>query len=258
MNRRAASHNVPKELMLEVFPTTTVDISLNYPDIHYANNRLHREEVILVLEIAPEIVHFHFPGYLIFLRTTTSFKIWPRNVLHPATISKKSNPAKRSDVSVLPASISERRRGNSMQQLSGANTSPINIYGKRLLTLDLNLRRIFRWPFLIASVSVPIIGTDFLYDFNISLDLRNRKSIDNTTKLSTNFKLISPEVHSIKLVSGESIFHVVLKEYPEIIKPPSFSQKVKHNVKHFIETTGPPVFAKARRLAPDRVKIEKS
>ncbi|GFT85831.1 transposon Ty3-I Gag-Pol polyprotein [Nephila pilipes] len=153
-----------------------------------------KDEEILVLEIAPEIVHFHVPGYLIFLRTTTSFKIWPRNVLHPATISKKSNPAKRSDVSVLPASISERRLGNSMQQLSGANTSPINIY----------------------------------------------------------------EVHSIKLVSAESIFHVVLKEYPEIIKPPSFSQKVKHNVKHFIETTGSPVFAKARRLAPDRVKIAKS
>ncbi|GFS80961.1 peptidase A2 domain-containing protein [Nephila pilipes] len=32
------------------------------------------------------------------------------------------------DVSVLPASISKRRRGNSMQQLSAANTSPINVY----------------------------------------------------------------------------------------------------------------------------------
>ncbi|GFV55762.1 transposon Tf2-9 polyprotein [Trichonephila clavipes] len=37
-----------------------------------------------------------------------------------------------------------------------------------------------------------------------------------------------------------------------------FSQEVKHNIKHFIETSGPPVFAKARRLAPDRLKIAKS
>ncbi|GFT51700.1 transposon Ty3-I Gag-Pol polyprotein [Trichonephila clavipes] len=29
-------------------------------------------------------------------------------------------------------------------------------------------------------------------------------------------------------------------------------------VKHFIETSGPPVFAKARRLASDRLKIDKS
>ncbi|GFT48083.1 transposon Tf2-9 polyprotein [Trichonephila clavipes] len=163
-----------------------------------------------------------------------------------------------SDVSVLPASLSEKRKGNSIQQLSAANTSPINVYGKRLLTLDLNLRRVFRWPFLIASVSVPIIGADFLYNFNISPDLRNRKLIDNATKISTNCKLVSPEVHSIKLISGESIFHGVLREFPEIVKPPSFSQEVKHNIKHFIETSGPPVFAKARRLAPDRLKIAKS
>ncbi|GFQ72900.1 transposon Tf2-6 polyprotein [Trichonephila clavata] len=132
-----------------------------------------------------------------------------------------------SDVSVLPASISEKRKGNSIQQLSAANTSPINVYGKRLLTLDLNLRRVFRWPFLIASVSVPIIGADFLYHFNISPDLRNRKLIDNATKLSANCKLVSPEVHSIKLVSGESIFHDVLREFPDIVQPPSFSQEKK-------------------------------
>ncbi|GFV18188.1 hypothetical protein TNCV_169911 [Trichonephila clavipes] len=153
---------------------------------------------------------------------------------------------------------SSEEKGNSIQQLSAANTSPINVYGKRLLTLDLNLRRVFRWPFLIASVSVPIIGADFLYNFNISPDLRNRKLIDNATKISTNCKLISPEVHSIKLVSGESIFYGVLREFPEIVKPPSFSQEVKHNIKHFIETSGPPVFAKARRLAPDCLKIAKS
>ncbi|GFY06436.1 transposon Tf2-8 polyprotein [Trichonephila clavipes] len=81
-----------------------------------------------------------------------------------------------SDVSVLPASISEKRKGNSIQQLSAANTSPINVY-----------------------------------------------------------------VHSIKLISGESIFHDVLREFPQIVKLPSFSQEVKHNVKHFIETSGPPV-----------------
>ncbi|GFS85371.1 hypothetical protein TNCV_75971 [Trichonephila clavipes] len=142
-----------------------------------------------------------------------------------------------SDVSVLPASLSEKRKGNSIQQLSAANKSPINVY---------------------ASVSIPIIGADFLYNFNISPDLRNRKLIDNATKISTNCKLVSPEVHSIKLVSGESIFHDVLREFPEIIKLPSFSQEVKHNIKHFIETSGPPVFAKARRLAPDRLKIAKS
>ncbi|GFU30423.1 transposon Ty3-I Gag-Pol polyprotein [Trichonephila clavipes] len=44
----------------------------------------------------------------------------------------------------------------------------------------------------------------------------------------------------------------------KIVKPPSFSQEVKHNIKHFIETSGPPDFAKPRRLAPDHLKIAKS
>ncbi|GFW59171.1 transposon Ty3-I Gag-Pol polyprotein [Trichonephila clavipes] len=62
----------------------------------------------------------------------------------------------------------------------------------------------------------------------------------------------------IPLNSFLVIFHDVLREFPEIVKPPSFSQEVKHNIKHFIETSGPPVFTKARRLAPDRLKIAKS
>ncbi|GFR09383.1 transposon Tf2-6 polyprotein [Trichonephila clavata] len=78
-----------------------------------------------------------------------------------------------------------------------------------------------------ASVSVPIIGADFLYHFNISPDLCNRKLIDNATKLSVICKLVSPKVHSIKLVSGESIFHDVLREFPEIVQPPSFSQETR-------------------------------
>ncbi|GFQ95874.1 transposon Tf2-9 polyprotein [Trichonephila clavata] len=211
------------------------------------------EEIILAREIIPEIDHFPVPGNLGFIGTTGNFKKGPRDAIHPAAIKKRtqrgviattfSQPhiSRRlfikdkssniaflidtgSDVSVLPASISEKRKGNSIQQLSTANTS-INVYGKRLLTLDLNRRRVFRWPFLIASVSVPIIGADFLYHFNISPDLRNRKLIDNATKLSAICKLVSPEVHSIKLVSGESIFHGVLREFPEIVQPPSFSQE---------------------------------
>ncbi|GFS39113.1 hypothetical protein NPIL_558591 [Nephila pilipes] len=46
-------------------------------------------------------------------------------------------------------------------QLFAANGSFISTYGQRLLTLDLGRRRVFRWPFIIAEVSQPIIGADF-------------------------------------------------------------------------------------------------
>ncbi|GFR05038.1 transposon Tf2-6 polyprotein, partial [Trichonephila clavata] len=39
VNRRASSHNVPKELMLETFSSVATDLSANYLGIHHANNR---------------------------------------------------------------------------------------------------------------------------------------------------------------------------------------------------------------------------
>lgn len=162
-----------------------------------------------------------------------------------------------SDVSILPAPVAQKRQ-NAIQKLSAANSSPINVFGTKLLTLDFNLRRKFQWSFLIATVSVPIIGADFLYYFNLSPDLRNKKLVDLKTNLSSKAKLASTEIHSIKLVSGDTVFHDLLRTFPEITRPPIFSQEVKHNVMHHIETFGPPVFSKPRRLAPDRLKIAKA
>ncbi|GFR04909.1 transposon Tf2-9 polyprotein [Trichonephila clavata] len=306
MNRRASSHNVPKELMLELFlqqlmtsvqtilasiTSITVEkaaevanriLEVSVPNVSLSTNaiasssenrilqeieRLNRRiDDLTMRQRTPERRNnsrsrnhsrnrsFSLSRESGFVGTTGNFKKWPRDAIHPAAIKKRtqrgviattfSQPhiSRRifikdnssniafvidtgSDVSVLPASISEKRKGNCIQQLSAANTSPIHVYGKRLLTLDLNLRRVFRWTFLIASISVSIIGADFLYHFNISPDLRNRKLIDNATKLSAICKPVSPEVHSIEVVSGESIFHDVLREFPEIVQPPSFSQE---------------------------------
>ncbi|GFV73722.1 retrovirus-related Pol polyprotein from transposon 297 [Trichonephila clavipes] len=45
--------------------------------------------------------------------------------------------------------------------------------------------------------------------------------------------------------------------FPNILKSPCANQTVKHNVVHYIDTFGPPVCAKPRRMAPDRLKIAK-
>ncbi|GFT74679.1 retrovirus-related Pol polyprotein from transposon opus [Trichonephila clavipes] len=53
------------------------------------------------------------------------------------------------------------------------------------------------------------------------------------------------------------IFSKLLNDFPNIVKPPCANQIVKHNVVHYIDTFGPPVCAKPRRIAPDRLKIVK-
>ncbi|GIY48804.1 retrovirus-related Pol polyprotein from transposon 297 [Caerostris extrusa] len=51
-------------------------------------------------------------------------------------------------------------------QLFAANGTAIPTYGKCLFKLDLGLRREFNWPSVIAAVSQPIIGADFLRHFD--------------------------------------------------------------------------------------------
>ncbi|GFV63077.1 transposon Ty3-G Gag-Pol polyprotein [Trichonephila clavipes] len=144
-----------------------------------------------------------------------------------------------SDVSIIPATKTQRQN-NSQMTLSAANTSPIHVYTTQTLSLDLGLRRIFQWTFLVGNVSTPIIGADFLYNFRLVPDISNSR------------------IHSIKTVSGDSVYHEVLRKFPDITKPPRPDQEIKHSVVHYIETNSRPVTAKARRLAPDRLRIAKA
>lgn len=61
----------------------------------------------------------------------------------------------------------------------------INAYGKKIITIDLKLRRVFKWEFIMAPISKAIIGADFLHHFNLIVDIRNKRVIDKITNLST-------------------------------------------------------------------------
>lgn len=142
--------------------------------------------------------------------------------------------------------------------LSAANTSPIQVYTSQTLSLDFGLRRIFKWSFLVGNVSTPIIGADFLYNFNLVPDLNKQVLLDLKTNLNCQCIVRNSYVHSVKTVTGDTIYHELLKKFPDITKPPRPDQEIKHSVVHHIQTTGPPVTAKARRLAPDRLRIAKA
>ena len=46
----------------------------------------------------------------------------------------------------------------------------IATYGIQSLTFNLGLRRTFHWVFLVADVTTPIIGADFLRHFDLLVD----------------------------------------------------------------------------------------
>ncbi|GFX20602.1 transposon Ty3-I Gag-Pol polyprotein [Trichonephila clavipes] len=120
------------------------------------------------------------------------------------------------------------------------------------------LRRIFQWTFLVGNVSTPIIGADFLYNFRLVPDISKQALLDSETNIKCHCILGNSRIHSIKTVSGDSVYHELLRKFPDITKPPRPDQEIKHSVVHYIETNSRPVTAKARRLAPDRLRIAKA
>lgn len=164
-----------------------------------------------------------------------------------------------SDLCVLPRSFLRQFRKPTEYDLTAANGTIINTYGTQNMHLDLGLRRDFTWNFVVASVDRPIIGADFLSHYGLLVDCRNQRLLDSVTNLTAPGSLKTCQLFSIKAVSGNSEFHQLLSQHPNLVKPSGVFREANHSTVHYIRTTpGPPVYSKPRRLAPDRLKIAKA
>ncbi|GFV91761.1 retrovirus-related Pol polyprotein from transposon 297 [Trichonephila clavipes] len=81
----------------------------------------------------------------------------------------------RSEICVIPPSPTMNKSPQSNFSLFAANNTKIPAYGMVRKELNLGLRRPFIWTFIIADVSSPIIGADFLKHFNLLIDLKKKR-----------------------------------------------------------------------------------
>ncbi len=160
-------------------------------------------------------------------------------------------------VSIIPPSPSERNRSQEHSYLQAVNGTNIATYGIRSLTLDLGLRRSFRWTFIIANVKQPILGADFLQNFGLLVDIRHHRLSDSLTRLKVQGVLSDfPSLGiSCRLKDSHDPYLSLLAEFPAVTQPTSNNQPVKHTVTHHIHTSGQPVAARTRRLAPEKLRI---
>ncbi|XP_055522776.1 uncharacterized protein LOC129716959 [Wyeomyia smithii] len=138
-------------------------------------------------------------------------------------------------------------------KLYAANGTAIEVYGEVLIKVNLGLRREFLWTFIIADVASGIIGADFICNFDLLIDLKRNRLIDNTTRLDSVGSLTLTRDYSIKTFSAVSPYASILAEFPSITRlapPGTVSQS---SIVHRIVTTGQPVYARPRRLAPDKL-----
>ena len=106
------------------------------------------------------------------------------------------------DVSVIPRSFNAARLKPTSIQLFAANGTPIKVYGEALIKLNLGLCREFLWTFLIADVTSGIIAADFICLYDLLIDLKRKRLIDNTTRLESTGRLARTREYSIKTFSA--------------------------------------------------------
>ena len=160
-------------------------------------------------------------------------------------------------VSVIPASPEQKAKGPTGAQLKAANGTPINTYGRCYHTIFLS-NRAFPYEFIVADVRHNILGSDFLSAFYLAPNHRDATLIDLETfdSLPASFsdEVYSPVFH----IQADNRFYRLLDSFPSITTPSFRTKLPAHGVRHHIPTDGPPVQARARKLAPDRLAIAKA
>lgn len=160
-----------------------------------------------------------------------------------------------SDVSVLPKSFASNKYSKPDQQFSAANGSHIDVYGTKLLKVTLGFHRTFYHSFMIANVTKPIIGVDFLGKFGILVDVKGNRIIDSNDKVAVRGIPVEGIFPTPKIFSIEDNFGNILRKYPQLTQEPDFNLPVKHNVVHRIETKEHLPSCHFRRLTPEKLKV---
>ena len=164
-------------------------------------------------------------------------------------------------LSVLPAGRSDRFKKGDVT-LRAANNSIINTYGSRQLILDFGLPRPLTWKYLVADVSQPIIGADFLLQHKLLVDLERRRLIDtrNGTRVEAESSPCpTPHLNFLSVPPSTSDpFTRLLDDFPSLTSPCTSDTPIRHGVSHHIVTEGRPVFARSRRLSSKKLVAAKA
>lgn len=168
-----------------------------------------------------------------------------------------------SDLCIIPPTENEKKVKPNVSFLYAANGTPIPTYGTRLIKVNFGLRREMSWPFTIADVTKPIIGADFLQQYGLLVDLKNRLLRDETTSLAAIGRVQqvgSLEIQFTSATTRGTSIDDILNEFVDITKPiqNALQRKADAGVFHYIETSGRPVTEKARRLPAGKYQQAKA
>ena len=158
------------------------------------------------------------------------------------------------EVRVIPRSPADRHNKKDCLALRAVNGSSIATFGTCSLTLDLGLRRTFRWIFVIADIHMPIIGADFLRKHGLLVNMKHGRLVDTVTTLQTQgtiSHIVSPSP-SFPTQHSNTEYDALLAEFPSVTKPCASAQPVRHTVTHHMASYTCPGLTPTTRSAHHR------
>jgi hypothetical protein len=161
-------------------------------------------------------------------------------------------------ISILPHSSSASPTG---PHLVGANGNIVPVWGRRRQIVSFDGQD-FEFDFFLAAVATPIIGMDFLTKFELSIIPAKRQVLHaasgrTLTQASTSSFVSpwSPETAAVAAALPPQV-QKLLEKFPSLLRPSAAPPKLLHGVVHHIDTgSAAPVFARPRRLDPEKHRI---
>uniref|UniRef100_A0A5S6QAV6 Peptidase A2 domain-containing protein n=1 Tax=Trichuris muris TaxID=70415 RepID=A0A5S6QAV6_TRIMR len=156
-------------------------------------------------------------------------------------------------VSLLPlkfASAKYLEPHDVLPTLQAINGTPVTVSGSKTLTIHLDDLTPIKWTFTIADVNTAIIGADLIYHHRLAVDIGNRRLSSSTSQNPV--AGMSPQPNEFSRLIQRFV------DAQEHYDPKTTEERSRlEHFQHVIETSGPPVSSKARRLAPQRLGIAK-
>lgn len=152
----------------------------------------------------------------------------------------------------------------SVINLTAASGSSIKTYGEIDVNIDIpSLRRSFLWSFVVADVTQPILGTDFLSAHALVIDCKNNSLVDQSTNIRTHLNTSTAKFlsYSINFSQVDSRVRTLLDTYPTLTAPLQLANSVDENVTstyHCINTGDKgPIYFKPRPLTGTKLQAAK-
>jgi hypothetical protein len=132
-----------------------------------------------------------------------------------------------SDLCVFPRKLIPQCRERVNYDLCAAIGTTVPTYGWLPLRLNLGLRREVAWHFVVANVTQPLIGADFISHYGLLVDCRNNRLLDGVTSLSVPAQAARSLVPSVNIITGGSAINSLLSEFPDLTRPAGGQREVR-------------------------------